>query len=163
MFCKLRGLFECCWMWVITQSDNVAIDWTEQQGWLLLNLALVDLIIVHLNVLNYLVFILPGYHKHRLHRRGEPYGPELLQYDVQPHANDVPEPLPDRLLTDGRSGRLPYLQPVSLPLLLCGPPGGLELLLKILVDFQVLKKCLMRHSRLASRLVSRSHWSVEGS
>ena len=67
----------------------------------------------------------PGHHKHRLHCGGEPDGPGLLQYDVQPHAHDVPEPLPDhQLLTDGRSGRLPHVQPVSLPLLLCGPTGG---------------------------------------
>lgn len=60
-----------------------------------------------------------GHHQHRLHCWGEPHGPGHLQYDVQSHVDDVPEPLPDLLLTDGRSGRLPHLQPVSLPLLLC--------------------------------------------
>lgn len=68
---------------------------------------------------------LSGHHKHRLHRGGKPHGPELLQYDVQSNAHDVPESLPDQLLADGRSGRLPHVQPVPVPLLLCGPTGGL--------------------------------------
>jgi len=66
-----------------------------------------------------IIIIPPGHHQHRLHRGGEPDGPGLLQHDVQPHADDVPEPLPDQqLLPDGRRGRLPHVQPVPLPLLL---------------------------------------------
>lgn len=68
-----------------------------------------------------------GHYKHCVHCWSEPHGPGLLQYDVQPNAHDVPEPLPDQLLTDGWSGRLSHLQPVPLPLLLCGPTGGLLL------------------------------------
>lgn len=84
------------------------------------------------NVIDQSLFF-SGHHYHCLHCRREPHGPGLLQYDVQSNAHDVPEPLPEQLLTDGRSGRLPHLQPVSVPLLLCGPTGGLELFLYIVI------------------------------
>lgn len=77
---------------------------------------------------------LSGHHKHRLHCRREPDGAELLQHDIQPNADDVPEPLPDRILPDGRSGWLPPVQPVSVPLLLRGPTGGVKVFLSIFVN-----------------------------
>ena len=68
--------------------------------------------------------LLEGHHGHHLRDRGEPHVPELPEHAVQPHADDVSEPVPDQLLSDGRSGRLSHLQPVPVPLLLCRPTRG---------------------------------------
>lgn len=94
---------------------------------LFFNKRLTGFVIVNINVTVSVLTscFFPGHHKHCLHCRGESHGPGLLQYDVQSNAYDVPEPVPDQLLTDGRSGRLPHIQSVSLPLLLCGSTGGL--------------------------------------
>lgn len=76
--------------------------------------------------------VVAGHHHHCVHRGCESHGPEFLQRVVQPNALDVPEPVPDLLLPDGRCGWLPHIQPISVPLLLRGPAGGLKLFLLLL-------------------------------
>lgn len=73
--------------------------------------------------------VLAGHHHDCVHRGRESHGPEFLQRAVQPDAPDVPEPVPDHLLPDGGRWWLPHIQPVSVPLLLRGPTGGLKLFL----------------------------------